>query len=232
MCVSGQRGYLLHRRILPHDQLVERVAVRAYQLVIRFGKDQVADLTARVDCAERLQRKRVPKANVLVRSAAPRSQKTPLQRTPIDGLDCCVVLAKACQGFVWCTVTHRPQHQFVVIATRGQHSLIVGRPSQSTHLLSVPVESDYFTVGGSQILHLNRFVLAARGDQIVGPGARTDPQGMLFVLPHNLGLLGVPNLQLSICSAHSQMRSSLAPAYRGNFTSLILEKKITLVVRR
>ena len=34
--VPGQRGYLLHGRVLPHNYLIEGIPVRTHQLVARF----------------------------------------------------------------------------------------------------------------------------------------------------------------------------------------------------
>ena len=54
--VPCQRRDLLHRRILPHYDLVQTVAVRTDQLIVGLGEDKVADLTASVDSADRLER--------------------------------------------------------------------------------------------------------------------------------------------------------------------------------
>ena len=51
-----QRRDLLHRRILPHYDLVQTVAMRTDQLIVGLGEDKVADLTASVDSADRLER--------------------------------------------------------------------------------------------------------------------------------------------------------------------------------
>ena len=89
-----QRRDLLHRRILPHYDLVQTVAVRTDQLIVGLGEDKVADLTASVDSADRLERKRVPEANVLIGCAAARSQETSMKWTPVDGLDRSLVLGE------------------------------------------------------------------------------------------------------------------------------------------
>lgn len=67
--MAGQRLDLLHSRVLPHADLVEREPVRAHDLVRGLREHQVAHLRSRVDRVQRLQRVRVPEANVSVRSA-------------------------------------------------------------------------------------------------------------------------------------------------------------------
>ena len=69
--VPRQRRDLCHRRVAPHNDLVERVAVRRYDLVDVFRPRQVAHLRVRVDAVQRGARQRVPEADFAIRSTPP-----------------------------------------------------------------------------------------------------------------------------------------------------------------
>lgn len=73
--VAGQRGQLAHRRVLPHDHLVQREAVGRDDLVHGPGPGQVAHLGAGVHGVEQVARIDVPELDVAVSGAAARGNK-------------------------------------------------------------------------------------------------------------------------------------------------------------
>lgn len=136
--MARQSRNLLHGRVLPHDHLVERVPVRAYKLIVCLRKHEVANLRARINRAQRLQGQRVPEPNVLVCSAAARSQETSVQRRPVYCLYSGGVLAEFNERVV--ALAHLPQHELIVVSATRQHHVVVGTPSEAAHLLLVSYE--------------------------------------------------------------------------------------------
>lgn len=76
--MSRQNRNLLHRWVVPDDDLVLRVSVRRDQLVARFGPRKVADLRARVNGTQGLACESVPKANAAVGRASTAGQNSSL----------------------------------------------------------------------------------------------------------------------------------------------------------
>lgn len=84
--MSCQSLDLLHARVFPEDDLIERVAMRADNLMSRLGKHQVAHLRASVNGMQRLQRMGVPETDVSVSSASTCRKKPVLVGRPADCL--------------------------------------------------------------------------------------------------------------------------------------------------
>lgn len=85
--MSGKSLDLLHAGVLPEDYLVERVAMRAHDLVGRLREHQVAHLRACVYGVKRLQCVGVPESDVSVGCATTCCQEPVLVRGPTDCFD-------------------------------------------------------------------------------------------------------------------------------------------------
>jgi hypothetical protein len=95
--VAGQRGNLLHSRVLPHVNLILGVAMRTDEFIGVLGKHQVAHLAASLDCLQRLQLQCIPESDRSVLCAATCSEQAVLVRRPRDGFNGGLVLAEASQ---------------------------------------------------------------------------------------------------------------------------------------
>ena len=78
--MSRQSLNLLHAGVLPQNDLVQTIAVRAHNLMSCLGEHQIANLRASVDCVKRLQSVCVPEADVTVSSSSSCGKKTILMR--------------------------------------------------------------------------------------------------------------------------------------------------------
>ena len=95
ICVASESRHLGHTWITPHHNLVERIPVRADNLVAVLRPRQIANLTARVNFVETGPRQGVPETNAAVRCAATTCQETVLVGRPGNGLDGGRVFGKA-----------------------------------------------------------------------------------------------------------------------------------------
>lgn len=139
--MSGQRCNFLHRGVLPHDHLVKRVAMSAYQLIVSLWENQITDLRPCVDCANWLQGLSVPKPDVLICCATASRKQSAMKRTPINRFDSCTVLTKSRKRFRGLILADLPDHQFVVVSSRCKRCFIVRAPAQSTHFLAMRIKS-------------------------------------------------------------------------------------------
>lgn len=218
--MARKRGYLLHCGILPHNDLVQRVAVRAHQLVVRLREDEVADLRPRVDAIQRIQIDRVPESNALVCRAAASREEASVQWRPVDCLHSCLMLGEFHQRL---STGRRPDEQLIVVASGGELVLVVQTPSESTDLLTVVGEL-HVTVGGrTQVSHENCPVLAAggydRGGHVV-PGEGAHPAQMALQRPDFLLFIDVPNLNLSGLRTNAQMIAFVGPTERSHLIEI------------
>lgn len=115
--VARQLGHLRQRRILPHQDLVLRVAVRRHQLRRVLRPRQIAHLRSGVDALHRLAGQRVPEADAAVGGAAAAGQQTVMVRRPGDRLDGGHVLGVRLNGTERVLVPHV---QPVVVAAARQ----------------------------------------------------------------------------------------------------------------
>lgn len=90
--MSSEGGELLHGGVLPHDDLIERVTVSAYKLIVGLREDQIANLRASVDAVQRRQVDSVPEADALVSRATSSSQKASVKRAPVNSFDSRLVI--------------------------------------------------------------------------------------------------------------------------------------------
>ena len=137
--------------------------MRADQLIVSLRKDQIADLRSRVNCSDWLEIKCVPESNMLISSASSCCKQASVKWTPVYGLDSSCMLTKLGQWSCRCTLSHIPDHQFVVISTRSEHCLIVRTPPQSTDFLHMAGKSLTLRLSlrSSDVTHLNGLIFAA-----------------------------------------------------------------------
>ena len=138
------------------------------------------------------------------------------------------MLAKLRKRLLLSTMSHRPDHHFVVVAARRQHMLIMRTPSEATDLLSVTKELLDIAVWCPHISDKNRLVLAATcNDVMVGPRESTDPVRMSRHLSDHPLLLDVPDLNFAIVGANREVGASvLAPADGGHLVAATQVYKI------
>lgn len=105
---------LLHGWVLPHNDLVERVAVSGYNLVVVLTEHQVTNLTSSVDRVNWLQRQRVPELNASISGTSACGEKSVLMRRPANCFYSSGVLRESSHGLAALNV---PDEQFVVVAS-------------------------------------------------------------------------------------------------------------------
>ena len=197
--VARQLGHLHQRRVLPHEDLVLRVAVRAHQLVRVLRPGQVAHLRPRVHALQGLARQRVPEADAAVGRAPPAGQQPVLVGGPGDGLDRGQVLRVGLHG---ADGRHVPHEEAVVVAAR-RHVLVVGRPLEPAHLLAVAGEPP---LGGearrADVALQDEAVAAARRQDVPVPGQSADPGRVALQRVDLLVGRHVPDLDVPFVGAH------------------------------
>ena len=83
--VTSQRRNLFHRGVLPNYNLVQRVTMSAYQLIICLRKDKIANLRASVYAAQLRKIDSVPESDALISRATTGCQEASVEGAPIDG---------------------------------------------------------------------------------------------------------------------------------------------------
>lgn len=96
--MAGQGGHFLHGRVLPDDDLVQRIPMSAHNLVGGLREHQITDLRACIDALKRLHAVGVPEPDALVSCSTACGQEPCLIRMPGDGLHCCLVIAELLDG--------------------------------------------------------------------------------------------------------------------------------------
>lgn len=136
--VTRQCCHFLHRWVLPHNDSIIWVTVRAYNFVHILAEMQIADLRPSFNCIDLLHLSGVPESNASVSSATSTSQKSMLVRRPRYGLDCSQMTSKLTNWFI--LVVHRPNIKLVVIATRCQ-LLFIEWPLETTYFLFMALKA-------------------------------------------------------------------------------------------
>mmetsp|Transcript_29692 Transcript_29692/g.90301 ORF Transcript_29692/g.90301 Transcript_29692/m.90301 type:complete len:318 (+) Transcript_29692:433-1386(+) len=196
--VPRQLGHLDHRRVLPQDELVVRVAVRRDELAVVLRPLKRANLRVRVDRVEARARRRVPEANHPVGGASARGEQVPLPRAPREGLDGGAVLVESQQRLVAHSVGGGgvpvvPHVEDVVVAARGELRAR-GGPLEPADLLRVAAQrADLVVRHANVVLHHHR-VSAARGEEGPVPGEGGDARAVAVHRPNLLQPLHVPDL--------------------------------------
>lgn len=129
------------------------------------------------------------------------------------------MLAKLSEWLICGPMADVPNHEFVIVATWCEHSLVVGAPSEPTDLLSVPPQMFNEVRLGSHISHEDLLVLGPTGYHAVWPSTGTNTVWMASHRSDKLLFLYVPNLYLTIISADTQMGAFLRPCYWGDSIS-------------
>ena len=113
--VAREAHDLRHAGVLPHDNLVLRVAVRADDLVGVLGPGQVADLRAGVDLVDDCSAHGIMEDYSSIGGSAAGCQEAFLVRRPGDGFHCRRVVAEF-EGGCWFELV--PDHELVVVSSR------------------------------------------------------------------------------------------------------------------
>lgn len=188
-CMASQSCNFIHLRILPNNDLVERVSMRWHQFLICLWEHQVAHLWPSVDAVDRLQCEWVPEPNALVCCPSSWSQQPSLERTPSNCLHCCLMLGKLGQvSGLMCW----PDKHLVIIATWGQLVLVMETPLQAADLLLVSKQPLLEVLLCPHIPDENGSVSAACCNQRTIPCTCSYPVGMTCQTPHYLLLINVP----------------------------------------
>ena len=159
---------------------------------------------------------------MLISSASSCCKQASVKRTPVYGFYGCCMLAKLGQWSCRCTLSHIPDHQFVVISTRSEHGLIVRTPPQSTDFLHMAGKSLTLRLSlrSSDVTHLNGLIFATTSHKRILPGTRTDSLSMTLHISHLSLFLDIPNLYVPSMSSNAQMRSFLGPSDGRHSVSL------------
>mmetsp|Transcript_21047 Transcript_21047/g.33768 ORF Transcript_21047/g.33768 Transcript_21047/m.33768 type:complete len:250 (+) Transcript_21047:289-1038(+) len=187
--VSRQRHNLLHGRILPHHNLIQRVAVRGHNLVAVLAPQQIAHLRASINhfhrfehamlrivvrvLLDRLARNGgvdVPKLNTAIRSTTARRQQSTLMRTPRDSLDRRFMLTITQWLHEWLRRHSRRRGMlrvFVYIANIPNRHFIVIATRRQIQRVVAPFETAHFLLVKHKFLHhIRTIVLYANIAQI------------------------------------------------------------------
>jgi hypothetical protein len=80
-----------------------------------------------------------------------------VQRAPVDGLHCSLVIGELLQRFV---ARSRPDEELVIVASGRQLVLVMETPPEATDLLPVVHQLHIVIIMGSQVSHEDRLVFA------------------------------------------------------------------------
>ena len=86
--VTRERCNFLHGWVLPHDDLIQRIAMGADDLIHVLGKHQIAHLGTCVNAANWLESVGVPESDASICCATSWGQKTILMRAPTYSFYC------------------------------------------------------------------------------------------------------------------------------------------------
>lgn len=131
--MARQFGHLRQRRVLPHENLILRVSVRRHQFRWMLRPRQIAYLRPGVHTLHRLSGQCVPKANASIGSASAAGQQSMMMWWPGDCFHSGHVLQIRLDRTEWMLIPHI---QAIVVTATGK-ILIVGRPFQTAHLLTM-----------------------------------------------------------------------------------------------
>ena len=205
--MARQTSYLLHARILPHDDLVLAVSMRADQFITVLAPRQIAHLTSSVDFLDHLPLSRIPEFDAAVGRPAARRQKGVLVRRPRDRFYGSGVLAKFPErGFIQLV----PDHEFVIVPPRGELP-VLGVPVQAADFLLMPDEFAEVLLRLADVAVVDEAVAAAGGEDVVVPGEGADPGGVARHGAEAALFVGVPDLDEAFVGADCDVRAALDP---------------------
>ena len=159
---------LAHAGISPNHNLVQRISMRADNLVAILGPSQIANLTSSIDATQAGSTQSVPESNASIRCSSSTGQEPVLVWRPGNGLDGGRVIRESLHGLAGVAAVHHVQ--LIVVATRCQEGWFVKRPLKPAHLLLVGREA--IRKGGlnPNISQINQAVATATGQNGTGPG--------------------------------------------------------------
>ena len=120
-----------------------------------------------------------------------------MQRTPVDGLNRCLVVRKLGKRLCACGL---PNEELVVVTARSQLVFVMQTPPEPTDLLPVLVKPHVRVTRLPQVSHEDGAILGARGDHRsshIAPSQRAHPVGVADEAPHFLLVVDVPDLHLA-----------------------------------
>lgn len=95
--VSSECCDFLHIRLIPNDDLIERVSVRRDDLLAVLREDEIADLRAGVDAIDLFELLRVVDSNAAISSATSECENVVLVRRESDCFDSSTTLRDLCK---------------------------------------------------------------------------------------------------------------------------------------
>ena len=119
-----KKGKLLHLRQFPDYNLVERVAMGAYEFVDVLAEKEVANLGACVHAIGLGGCQCIPESYCPISSSATRCQESMLMRRPRKGLHSSYMLVELHYRII---LVDAPDEKLVVISSGGQF-LLIKRP--------------------------------------------------------------------------------------------------------
>lgn len=154
--MAGQACDLSHAGILPQDDLILTVAVRAHDFIAVLRPLQVANLRAGIDLLNHRSDSRVPETNLPICSAAARRQQSPLMGRPSNSFHGAAVLTELVQRF---GVHLVPDKKLVIVA-----------PTCQLTVVAVPFEAADFLLVASKLLEklLRRTHVSMQDQSVTG----------------------------------------------------------------
>ena len=209
--MAGQRFYLFHGWVLPHNNLVQRVTVGGHKLGSILAEQQVANLAASVQVVDRTQSLCVPESNAPVSSASSRRQYSSLMRIPTDCFDCCLMVWELSERLC---VSCIPDEQLIVVAT-WSHLTQVKTPLEPTYLLLMTVQLWNVVIRASYVSHQYGPVSRTWAHQEVIPSTDAHSWQMTGHGPDHAVLSHIPYLYLAWIGTNTKIVIILTPVDRS-----------------
>mmetsp|Transcript_74084 Transcript_74084/g.160255 ORF Transcript_74084/g.160255 Transcript_74084/m.160255 type:complete len:218 (-) Transcript_74084:993-1646(-) len=134
--VTEQCSYPCHPRVLPENDFVARVPMRAEDHILVLRPHHVAHLRARGEAVQCSASRGVPRPDALVHRTAARCKEASLMWRPCQGLHCGLMLAEL---HLCCRRPQRPDADAALVTPGGQLLLVLG-PSEAADLLGVALK--------------------------------------------------------------------------------------------
>lgn len=201
--MARQRSDLGHGWVLPHHNLIKRIAVRTDNLVTRTRESQVANLTSGVNAVETGAAKGIPESDASICRAATAGEETVLVRTPSDGLYSRRVLGKLVN---WLRlVLNIPNEELIVISTGGKMGGLIEGPLEATNLLLVSLQERSMLLLRTYVAKVNGTIATATCQSRPAPSQGTNSDRVTGHRAELFALDRVPDLDLSLVGANGKM---------------------------
>lgn len=200
--MAGEHGHRPHLWLLPYNDFVLRVAVRAHEFVDGVGVAQTADLTASVDPVHGLESQGVPESDASVGCSASTTERTMLVRRPRNCLNGSHVLSKLCHRLG--LLVPAPYHQFIVVAS-GSQLLLIWTPFEPAYLLLVAFKLGEVVLSLPHVPVQDGLVPRPSAEERRVPGNAPDTPVMPITALDDPLLVHVPLLQDALAGAYCQV---------------------------